>query len=245
MSRIGKTHLVIPDCQVRPGVPTDHLTWIGKYIEAKRPEVIVCIGDFADMHSLSSYDTGKVAAEGARYAEDVKASKRAMDRLCRPFSGKGYHPSMHLTLGNHEDRINRHVEANPSLLGALSVDDLGYREHGWNVHPFLKVVKIDGVEYAHYFTGGVKGLPVSSAAALLRERHSSAVMGHVQKTEIAVHKQTQHTAIFAGLCTLHDEKYLGLQGQTCKRLIWVLNEVQGGTFDIMQVSLGFLEKRYG
>ncbi len=227
-------------------MPTDHLTWIGKYIEAKRPDVIVCIGDFADMHSLSSYDTGKVAAEGARYAEDVRASKRAMDRLCRPFSSiKGYHPDMHLTLGNHEDRISRHVEANPSLLGALSVDDLGYREHGWKVHPFLKVVKIDGVEIAHYFISGTMGRPVSSAAALLRTRHCSAIMGHVQRVDMAIHPATQNIALFAGICYLHDESYLTPQGQNTKRGIWVLNEVGGGTFDPMFVSLGFLEKRYG
>ena len=31
-----RTHLVIPDTQAKPGVPTDHLGWIGEYILDRR-----------------------------------------------------------------------------------------------------------------------------------------------------------------------------------------------------------------
>lgn len=48
---IPRRHLVIPDVQAKDGVPLDHLEWIGRYIADKRPDVIVCIGDFADMPS--------------------------------------------------------------------------------------------------------------------------------------------------------------------------------------------------
>jgi hypothetical protein len=44
--------LVIPDCQVKPGVATDHLTWAGKAICDYRPDVVINIGDFADMPPL-------------------------------------------------------------------------------------------------------------------------------------------------------------------------------------------------
>ena len=77
-------HLIIPDCQVRPSTPTQHLTWIGKYIVNKQPEVIVCLGDFADMHSLSVYDQGRKAGEGARYKDDVDSSISAMSKLMTP-----------------------------------------------------------------------------------------------------------------------------------------------------------------
>ena len=79
-----KTHMVIPDCQVRPGVPIDHLSWIGNYAAEKRPDTIVNIGDFADMPSLSSYDVGKASAEGKRYADDVSIAKQAMGLLMNP-----------------------------------------------------------------------------------------------------------------------------------------------------------------
>jgi len=60
-------HFILPDCQVKPGVPLNHLEWAGRFVVDKRPEVVVCLGDFADMPSLSSYDVGKKSFEGRRY----------------------------------------------------------------------------------------------------------------------------------------------------------------------------------
>ena len=49
-------HLIIPDCQIRAGDNFDFLRAIGNYIVRKQPDVIVNLGDFADLPSLSSYD---------------------------------------------------------------------------------------------------------------------------------------------------------------------------------------------
>jgi hypothetical protein len=151
---------------------------------------------------------------------------------------------MHLTLGNHEYRMEREVEDNPRLEGMFDMGDLGYADNGWTVHDFLEILKLDGVEYSHYFTSGNMGRPVTSAAALLRERQCSAVMGHVQHTDMAFHKKTQNIAMFAGICYLHDEKYLGPQGNQTRRQVVMLHEVEDGKFDPMFVSLRFLQKRY-
>ena len=67
-------HLVIPDVQIKPGQDLSFLRVIGEYIVEKQPDVIVCLGDFADMPSLSSYDVGKKSFEGRRYKDDIKAS---------------------------------------------------------------------------------------------------------------------------------------------------------------------------
>ncbi len=245
--KIGKSHAIIPDCQVRPGVNTEHLSHIGNYLAEKRPDVIVCIGDFADMPSLSSYAVGKAEAEGQRYVKDIKSAQDAMEKLLTPIrKAKGYSPRLVLTLGNHEDRITREAEANPKFEGKISVEDLGYKEAGWEVHPFLKIVKIDGFEYVHYFTSGVMGRPVSSAAAILRERHCSGVMGHVQVCDVAFHKKSGHVAIISGCCYTHEEKYLGPQmsGNAQRRQIVMLHEVRNGTADPMFVSLAFLKANY-
>ncbi len=245
-----RKHLVIPDCQVRPDVDYSHLSWVGNYIAAKRPDVVVNIGDFADMPSLSSYAVGKAEAEGKRYRADVEATRDAMRLLMDPIRHErrrthgSWLPELHLTLGNHEDRITREVSANAKLIGSISVDDLQYREQGWKVHPFLEVAEIDRIQYSHYFVSGAMGRPVSSAAALLRQRQASAVMGHVQRIDLAVHPNTQYVALFAGICYTHAEPYLTPQGQNTKRGIWVLNEVREGTFDPMFVSLEFLKRRY-
>jgi len=248
--RLGRVHLVIPDCQNRYGVPTDHLGHIGNYIIEKKPDVIVQIGDFADVPSLNSYTRGKREAEGQRLKKDIYAVHRAMECLLKPIheynrtSSVKYEPELHLTEGNHEYRIEREIEENPRLEGMFDKKDLGYEDFGWKVHDFLKVVTIDGVEYAHYFTSGNMGRPVTSAAALLRERQCSAIMGHVQHTDMAFHKKTQNIAMFCGICYTHDEAYLGPQGNNTRRQIVMLHEVEDGRFDPMFVSLKFLSKRY-
>ena len=249
--RLGRMHLVIPDCQVKSGVPTQHLGWIGNYIVEKKPDVVVCIGDFADMPSLSSYDKGKLAAEGRRYVKDIAAVHKGMDTLLKPLqdynrtASEKYKPEMHLTLGNHEHRIIREVEENPRYEGRFNYSDLSYEDFGWKVHDFLQVVELDGIEYSHYFTSGVMGRPVASAAAMLRERQKSCTMGHVQYTDMAVHKKTQNIGLFCGICYLHDEEYLNPQGNVSRRQIIIKHEVDGkGHYDPMFVSLRFLEKFY-
>ena len=168
-----------------------------------------------------------------------------MARLMKPIRAvRAYHPDMRMTLGNHEFRIAREAESNPKLIGKIGLDDLAYREAGWRVHPFLEVAVIDGIEYSHYFVSGSMGRPVSSAAALLRARHRSATMGHVQKVDLAIHPNTQQTALFCGIAYQHDESYLTPQGQATKRGIWMKHEVRDGRYDIMHVSLGFLKRKY-
>jgi hypothetical protein len=248
--RIGRMHLVIPDVQSKPGVRNDHLEWIGNYIVEKKPDVVICIGDFWDMESLSAYDKGKLPFEGRRYVNCVKAGQTAMEKLLKPIDDynrtatEKYEPRKEFTLGNHEHRIVRLADANPEYVGKFDITDLGIAEYGWKVHDFLKVVEIDGIEYAHYFTSGVLGRPASSAAAMLRERQRSCTMGHVQHTDIAMHKKTQQIGLFCGTCYLHDENYLGYQGNSQRRQIVVKHEVEAGRYDPMFVSLAFLEKAY-
>ena len=160
---------------------------------------------------------------------------------------KLYTPRMVLTLGNHEDRISRAVEADPKLEGVLTLDDLGYKDFGWEVYPYLEPVIIDGVAYCHYFTSGIMGKPVTSAAALVAKKHQSCVMGHVQGRQIAYGTRadgTQLTGLFVGGFYQHDETYLSWQGNKHWRGLWVLHEVNDGQFDEMPVSMGYLKRKY-
>ena len=248
--RIGRMHMVIPDVQSKPGVRNDHLEWIGNYAVEKKPDVIICIGDFWDMESLSIYDKGKLPFEGRRYVNCVKSGRTAMEKLLKPIDDynrtakEKYEPRRVFTMGNHEHRVVRLVDNNPEYEGKFDVADLGIKDYGWEMHDFLKVVAVDGVEYAHYFTSGVMGRPASSAAAMLRERQRSCTMGHVQHTDIAMHKKTQQIGLFCGTCYLHDENYLGYQGNSQRRQIVMKHEVEEGRYDPMFVSLNFLEKAY-
>ena len=153
--------LFIPDCQVKPGVPIDHLYALSKFIVHRRPDVIVNVGDFWDLPSLSSYDFGKKAMEGRRVHEDIEAGNKAMrimlnglrtlQRRQRENKKRVYTPEMHFCIGNHEERIKRHVESNPQLDGLLSYDNLDLR--GWKVHDFRDVFAVAGICFSHYFDG--------------------------------------------------------------------------------------------
>ena len=77
-------HLIIPDTQVKPGHPIDHLRWAGQYAVDKKPDVIIHIGDHFDMPSLSSWDVGKKSFAGRRYTDDVEAGIAAMEAFLEP-----------------------------------------------------------------------------------------------------------------------------------------------------------------
>lgn len=254
---MSKVHMVIPDVQAKPGVDFTYLNNIGRYMVEKKPGVVVCIGDFADMPSLSSYDRGKKSFEGRRYLADIQAAKDAMESLLEPLVSfnerarrnkeKRYYPRMVLTLGNHEERIVRATELQPELEGVLDLAHLEYEDAGWEVYPFLEVVHIDGVAYSHYFTSGVLGRPVTSARALLSKKHQSCIMGHVQTMDVATDYRadgTPITGLFAGCCYEHNEDYLSPQGNAHFRGIHMLYEVDNGSFFHHPISLTYLNKKY-
>ena len=249
--------MVLPDVQAKPGIDFTYLNNIGKYMVEKKPDTVICIGDFADMPSLSSYDKGKKSFEGRRYLADIKASHEAMEAFLGPLwdfnksmkkqKMKQYHPRMILTMGNHENRINRAVELQPELDGVLSTSHLKYKEYGWEEYPFLEVVHVDGVAYSHFFTSGVMGRPISNAKLLLQKKHQSCVQGHVQTLDIATDYRADGTPIiglFAGTCYEHNEDYLGPQGNNHFRGIHFLYEVDNGSFYHHAISLKYLKDKY-
>lgn len=250
-------HLMIPDVQAKDGVSLDHLTWIGKFIVDKKPDVIVCIGDFADMPSLSSYDKGKKSFEGKRYKIDIAAAKKAMDLLLAPLREyqqkqidnhkPRYKPRLVMTLGNHEERIARVAETQPELDGVISYDDLPYED--WEVYDYLKPAVIDGVMYVHYLANPMTGKPYTGTALsqLMKVQHSFCV-GHKQTLDVATYFTPlgrQTWGIISGACYQHEESYKGYQGNAHYRGVIVLHDVHDGEFDPMIVSLKYLKQRYG
>jgi hypothetical protein len=250
--------LVIPDCQIKDGVPTDHLDWAGRAIADYRPDVVVNMGDFADMPSLSTHDVrGSKYFEGLRYKKDVEVTKTAMQKLLAPLrelqdkqkknKEKVYKPRMIMLLGNHENRIDRAINNNPTLEGLISTKDLCY-ERDWEVHAFLHPVFINGVGFNHYWPVGAMGRPAGTAAAIISKLHMSCIAGHQQGKQVAYGKRADGQpicAIIAGSYYLHDESYMDQLSNKHWRGLVMLNEVNDGHFDEMFLSIEYLGKRYG
>lgn len=248
-------HLVIPDTQCKDGLDFEYLKHIGQYIVDVKPDVIIHLGDFADMESLSSYDQGKKSFEGRRYTKDIAAAHKAMDTLLGPLhefnfnakeqKKKQYHPRKVMLLGNHENRINRAINDDPKLEGLISTKDLPYQE--WEVHDFLKPVFIDGIAYSHYFPTGVMGRPATTASAMVSKLHMSCIAGHQQGKQVAYGKRPDGstiTCIIAGSCYEHEESYLDHQSNQHFRGILMAYDVINGSFDEHFVSLKYLRSHY-
>lgn len=249
------SHLIIPDTQCKHGNDFAFLERIGQYIVDVKPDVVIHLGDFADMESLSSYDVGKKSFEGRRYTKDIEAANKAMDCLLSPLRSfnatakeqkkKQYHPRKVMLLGNHENRINRAINDDPKLEGLISTKDLPYNE--WEVHAFLKPVFIDGIAYSHYFPTGVMGRPATTASAMVSKLHMSCIAGHQQGKQVAYGKRPDGstiTCIIAGSCYEHNEGYLDHQSNQHFRGILMAYDVQNGSFDEHFVSLKYLKEHY-
>lgn len=246
-------HIVIPDGQVRPGVRINHWTAIGNYIAEWRPAVIINLGDFYDMPSLSKYEDDLTALAARRIERDIEAGDAAYEELTRPWRNiADYHPRLEYTLGNHEFRFERLLEEQPSLRGAIREPWGLALKYGWSVRPYLKPVVIDGVSYCHLFVKGANGRVTNqkfgmpnARTQVLREM-MSCTSGH--KPGLDVHIQPvgrgSMRGIIAGSCYQHEEEYMTPQGTTYWRGILVKHGVKDGNYDLMEVGLRYLLEKY-
>jgi hypothetical protein len=257
---------MIPDTQVHKGTPAIHLQWIGRYIVDKKPDVIICIGDWYDMPSLSFFDRGKKAFEGRRFNKDIDAGHRALDIMMKPMNDynamraknkqKQYKPEMHVTWGNHEYRINRAVEDKPELdgiVGQWMIDEY-WQERGWQTHNYGEVIDIDGVWYTHVLFNELTGRPQGGmAATMLKTIGHTFTMGHRQVYDLATRYvgTRMHRALIAGACYLHDESYKGPpREQTVRggnyhwRGCLMKHDVVDGEYSLMELPLDYFCRRY-
>ena len=77
----------------------------------------------------------------------------------------------------------------------------------------------------------------------------STVCGHAQGLDTAIVHTPGRTVrgVIAGSCYLHEEEFLTPVGETYWRGALMLNDVQEktGEFDVCEISLAWLERRYG
>lgn len=254
-----RVHAVVPDTQIRKGVPTDHLAWISAELVETKPDVIVVMGDWFDMPSLSSHDSpGSLTMEGARYEDDIKAGNDALDAFMAPIHAerarlirnkeKQWKPELHFLLGNHEQRIERAINNNPKLAGTIGYHHLRIAQHGFTVHNFLNVVEIDGIWYSHYFYRPLSGRPYSgSLDTRLKNVGRSFTQGHEQVLDGAMRHLANgdvQRGLVAGACYLHDESYKGPQGNQHWRGILMKYGVRNGRYSLREWSLDDLCHKY-
>lgn len=245
-----RRHFVIPDTQLKHGVPADHMVWIGKAIRDYKPDVVVHLGDHWDFPSLSRYDPiGSMAKEGARVEDDIAAGNNALTALTKamgPYKGRRV-----LLRGNHEQRLASAINADPRLAGTLGYHLLNDRRLGWEVIEYYcgapGQVVIDGITYAHFFAAVNTGRAIGGTAAnKLNHVGEPFVQGHVQGYEVGTKQYATgkvKKGIVAGSAYIHDEDYKGMANNHWRGVV-VLNEVRNGTYCEMPLTLDYLCRKY-
>lgn len=239
--------LVIGDAHARPDVSNRRFSWLGELIVELKPDMVVDMGDWSDMASLSSYDgsalTGSKrptkAFEGRRYKADIEAGVDARDRIDRVFRrNKKRKPRLVSLGGNHDDeRINRAINLVPELEGVIGVGDHQRKEYGWEHVEFLEPFMAGGFTFQHYLTSGSMGKPIGGeypATTLIKKQFSSCVVGHshlFDESHRAVGRTGNKLQGFVAGCYLdptQTEDYAGAANQMWDRGILYMRDVEDG-----------------
>lgn len=254
---MSRRHMIIPDTQLRPGVPMEHIDWAAQAIVDYRPDVLVVIGDWWDMRSLSGHEKpGSAHAVGARIKDDIDVGNEAMARLVAPMEKeqarlvagkrKAWNIEKEFLFGNHEIRVTRAVTDDPKFDGVLTLDAM--KTPGFRRHEFLKIVNIDGIKYSHYFPNPLSGRPIGGHITnRLGHIGSSFVQGHQQGFLYASKQYPDHVkhGIVCGRFYQAHEHYRPTDVQNAEwNGIIVLNQVNDGDFDLMPLRMDYLKRKY-
>lgn len=232
-----RKHLAIGDHHRRPGLDNADTVMLGELIEYALPDVIVDIGDFADMPSCSGWDTDAARFGLESVAADIESANVARAILNKHI-GKArkrnprWDPVCIAVAGNHENRLNRLLSQAQFARFRDCIPAFDYE--GWNYYPFLKPVSVDGVTYIHYLPYGKRAAAADNARLMLRHARRSVVAGHSHMFDW--HQEVDSfggrmIALQVGCSFLHEEEYNPLSHRYWRGAV-VLRDVKDGAFDV-------------
>jgi len=251
-----KTHLLIPDTQIRRGVSTRHIDWLCSLIADRRPDVIVQIGDWYDNPASSTYKKSAEAEYLADIAEDIDAGNDAAVLVDNAIQ-HNYTPDCHWFKGNHEFRLDRLRSEHPKLSGLLDRIPFTWDENPiWKTYDYLKPKTIHGITYCHLFAKTTNGAVTKSSLgygsaspkAMLQANTGSCTAGHTPGLRfhcMPVNGKKQHFGLIAGSFYLHDESYASPQGNDHWRGVILKHVYAPGMYDMETFSTKRLKKLYG
>lgn len=250
------THLVIPDQHAHFQHSNERADWLSKLIIDLHPDVVINIGDAADMPSLSSYDKGKRQFVGRTYRQDIDAHLDFQNRLWAPVKARKKRlPRTVFCIGNHEQRISKALDLSPELDGAIGFRDLELGQWYDDVVPYVGstpgVIEIDGIQYAHYFVSGLMGRPIGGehpATSLVTKRLKSSTCGHTHLADLSIRTRGDGRKIMgamAGVFQDYDADWAGTTNDLWWRGVLVKHNVEDGTYDPEFISLKSLKQMYG
>ena len=247
---MGDITLCIGDAHVEPGQSLTRFKWAGRLIKDIKPDRVIPIGDFVSFDSLSKWDRDKrKKMELRRYKKDLDAGRTALD-LLRGESGKHWaNVSRIYVEGNHENRVPRYLDSDPTFEGAINVHkDLC---PDWTWVAYKTDYTYNGVSFTHvpHNEGGKAIGGANGTTKALSIYHNSVVYGHTHNLDIAcVHRHNSphlNQAINVGCFFENVAEYAQGSVTSYWRGLVVLNHTGFNRVDISTISLSRLKKEYG
>ena len=231
---------------------------MGAFAAEHKPDWIIQIGDFFTMDSLISHVKNETLEGKSKppFLEDIASGEKALAAFDAGLAGYGC--TKHITLGNHEDRINSFCQRTPELAGLggrgmmeMELDRLLVR-HGWSYSPYGVPFYLGGVGWIHCCQS-IMGKPIGGELSVntvtLKSTHDW-IFGHdhraaaQRRPKIGVNNSI--TAIDLG-CALpegHVEPY----ALTCTTGwwygIWEIRISKGRIQSYKQHTMSEIAKRY-
>lgn len=255
------TILVIGDCHVEPEQDLSRFDLLASIIEDKRPDKIVFMGDFLSLDCLSAWDKDKrKKMEGKRYSEELKAGNEALDRTfknlrkinenARKSKKAVYKPEVYFLEGNHEDRLTRYFDFDPTFDGHVSIrSDLSLDSRGFIWIPYRDYLYINGIGFTHIPFGKMReisGGDICKKACTVTIK--SVVFGHTHEWHVGNnHVQgMDHLQQVLNCGCYFEEKPDYVKGKVTVYWdgVFLLHNYKYGRFDLESYSHGRLKRLY-
>lgn len=254
--------LVIGDAHIGEDDDLSRFNLLGDLILDQRPTHIVIIGDFLTLNCLSAWDMDKrKTMEGRRYKAEIDSGMDALTRMLAPIDlynvdrreqkKRQYDPELYYIMGNHEDRLTRYLEQDPTFDGFVSVEkDLKLVDWGFKVVPYRAWCEINGVWFTHIPHNEVK--PVTGRYHIHQAATTtinSIVYGHTHKLEL-LNKHAQgmehlQQVLCCGCFFDKHEPYVDGRVTHYWKGVVLLSNYKPGRFDVETWSLGRMRRTYG
>lgn len=187
----------MPDAHVTESSDLTRFQHVADIIDNERPDVIINMGDFTALNSISHWDKDKrLTMEGQRYQKEMEKCNAALNIIDHRIQSiimkqriqktKQYQVKKYYLEGNHEFWIWKFLEDNPSMKGHVNLHkDLALRARNWNVIPYKEYLEIQDILFTHIpFNGSnqpISGSDITTVAS--RYTSKSLVFAHTHRLE--------------------------------------------------------------
>jgi len=253
---LSNTYILIPDQHAVPYHNNNRADWLAGLINDIRPDVVINMGDAADLESLSSYDKGKRSFHGKSYRKDLDAHLEFQERLWEPVKKtKKKLPWRVVLEGNHEHRIEKALDLSPEMTGVIGFDDFEFDKYYDEIVRYdgglPGIYKSDGILFAHFFPTGISGRPIGGerpAHMLIAKNGISSVAAHSHTFDFATRRTVADgylNGLVVGCYQDFINPWAGPVGKFWQAGVAVLRNVENGRYDLQWISIESMQKEYG